>query len=95
MTWEQINFLTEYFADGSKHFTLAFFAGLLGFLLTLITLFVLQYGVSILLKRVGAGYIILTCSLLVALSLALLSHWVLDYYSIWYNTPLGPPLELR
>jgi len=90
-----IDFLAEWSGDAVKHWLLAFAVGFLGFLLTSTMLSALRYATNLLLKRMGAGYIILICSLLVAVSLALLSHWALDYFWQWWTTPLGEPLNLK
>ena len=90
-----LDLLVEWSSDAVKHWLLAFVVGSSGFLLTSITLSVLYYGAKALSKRMGAGLFILTCSLLVALSLVLLSHWAQDYFLRWWETPLGPPLNLE
>lgn len=92
---EWLDLLVLWASDAYKHWLLAFSVASLGFLLTSTTLFVLRYAGRVLLKRMGAGYFILTCSLLVALSLVLLSHWALDYFLVWWDTPLGLPLDLK
>jgi hypothetical protein len=92
---EWLDLLVEWSSDAVKHWSLAFFVGFLGFLLTSTILSVLRYVARGLSKRMGAGSIILICSLLVAFSLALASHWALDYFWRWWNTPLGPPLNLK
>jgi hypothetical protein len=92
-----LSFILDYLADGSKHFLLAFLAGLLAWLLTSTILFAPYSLISQLIHRRTSTvvvYGILICSLLLAISAALASHWALDYFSIWYSTPLGPHLEL-
>ena len=92
MIW--LDLLVEWAEDAYKHWLLAFSLGASAFLLTSTTLSVLLFVGRALLKRMGAGYFILTCSLLAALSVALLSHWALDYFLVWWETPLGPPLNI-
>ena len=97
MSWEMQNFLLDLLTDASKHWLLAFSVGALAFLLTSTTWYVLSSAFLLLTRRkeftgVDCGMFIFC--LLVGLSLALLSHWGLDYFSIWWDTPLGPPLEL-
>ena len=95
MQWD---FLIDLLTDASKHWLLAFSVGALVFSLTSTMWYVLSLAYLLLTRRrvstvVDCG-IFISC-LLVGLSLALASHWGLDYFSIWWDTPLGPALDLH
>jgi uncharacterized metal-binding protein len=79
------------------HFALAFCVGLLGFLPMLTTSLALCSLVERLTRsttRSVVVYGILLISILAGLALALLSHWALDAVITWYQTPLGPSLDI-
>jgi len=85
----------DWVADGSQHFLLASLAGLLAFWWTLTIfsapLFILERLTGRLTPQVVI-YGILALSLLLAISLAFISHAWLDGFAAWWVTPLGLPL---
>jgi ABC-type uncharacterized transport system permease subunit len=92
-----VYFITELLADESKHFLLAAVSGLLVCLLTWIILRVVYWGLRHLIHWRGsmaAVWCIRGSSFLAGLCVAVLSHWVLDYWVVLYTMPLGPPLQL-
>jgi hypothetical protein len=95
---ENLIFILNFITDESKHFLLAFSVGLLGFVLMQIIYSALLWVYHRLtLEKVSMGVVLFTLilSILVGVSLALLSHYLLDYFSIWYTSPFnGAPLEL-
>ena len=95
---EWVHLFLEWISDGSKHFLLASFSGLvvalLGFWLISTIYYVVLFTKWIAYQPKVVGYFILIYLLLLALATALLSHWLLDYFSTLYNAPLGPPLQL-
>ena len=91
-----IDLLIDLITDESKHIL---YSGLLfafGYLLTWIILYVLF---SLLWpewkKQSVVVFSIRICCLLVGCSLALAGHYYVDYAATWWETPLGPPLELH
>jgi len=94
MTWDQQELILEWLTDATKHWWLAFAVAVLAYLWMRIILYVLYSAGRALSKVLGVGWFMRILSLLFALSLALLSHWALDYFSVWWETPLGPGLEL-
>ncbi len=92
---EWLDFIILVVTDESKHFLFSAAWGSVGFLLTWTILSVLYFILGLPKKLPVAVYGILICSLLVGLSFALQAHWLLDYLSTWYVTPLGPPLDLN
>jgi len=89
--------LIDTITDGSKHFLLSVSMGALVFSLTSFMYYVSSLAWAALTHKqvstvVDFGMFI-SC-LLVGLSFALASHWLLDYVSLWYVTPLGPSLNL-
>jgi hypothetical protein len=97
MTIRDILNLLEWLLDPARHWFVAFLAGLLGFslmwIISSVPFAVLRLGLR---RRVSSdvGFFILLCSLLAMLSAVVLSHYVLDYGSMLWHMPLGPPLEL-
>jgi len=94
---EWLTALIYLITDESKHFALSAFMGVLGYSLMLIILSAIVLVWQVLTHRkasMGVGYGMITCCLLVGLSFALASHWLLDYVSLWWVTPLGPSLDL-
>ena len=89
--------LVMFSQDSSIHFALAFSVGALAYSATSImsiALFVIteQTGRTISRRAVVIGTVLIP--LLLALSLALLSHYGLDYWSTWLDKPLGPSLTI-
>ncbi len=93
-----LKFLLDLLADESTHFLLAFTVGFLVFWLISTTLYAYLLIVErLILKRLPMGvvYGIAIISLLAGLASALLSHVQLDGFSLWYTTPLDPPMHLQ
>jgi hypothetical protein len=92
---EWLDLLVEWSSDAMKHWLLAFSLAFLAYLLMRGMLYVL-YNVARVLSRVmGVVWLSRILSLLFALSIGYLSHWLLDYFWLWWNTPLGPSLNLK
>ena len=92
-----LTFLIDLVTDEGKHFALSAFMGVLAFLLMWIILSAGVWVVERLTHRkasMAVDYGMAICSLLLGLSAALASHWLLDYAALWYITPLGPGLDL-
>jgi hypothetical protein len=91
-----IDFIMHFLTEASNHFLLAFALGFLGFFWMRIICSVL-YSVMLRLTRrkasTAAVFFTIYLPLLLGLALALLSHSWLDGFSIWWKTPLGPPLD--
>lgn len=97
MNLKDLAWLLKFITDESKHFLLAASMGLLVYSLTWITLRGMCWAFAKLTSKPrswDAGWLIHLSCLLLGLSAALVSHWLLDYFSVWYTTPLGPPLKL-
>lgn len=80
-----------------KTFFFSGWAGLLGFLLMWIILLApyhAGYRFGRLGLYMGANRFILICCLLALVGSAWLAHWALDAFSIWYTSPLDPPLRI-
>ena len=91
--WNAIDWLI----DPAQHFLLAFTAGALVYLLTSTMSFVLlsAWGIGTRKQTSSAVvYGIHICCLLLGVSAALLSHYLLDYGWQLYSTPLYPGLDL-
>ena len=92
-----LTFLLALVTDASKHFLLAFSMGALVYALTSIISYAGLWAWERLTRHkvsMGVVYGTIGCCLLVGLSFALASHWLLDYFSTWWVTPLGPGLDL-
>jgi len=79
------------------HLLLGLLAGSLAWLVTLTILYVPYTLISRLTRRpmrLGVAFGILILCLLLSVSFALISHWLLDYMAQLWVTPLGPPLDL-
>jgi hypothetical protein len=91
--------IANFLSDSAKHFSLALSAGLLVYCATQTISGVLceimaSRGMpqrSIIRVAIGMALI----QLLLAVSVALLSHYALDFFSMWYTKPLGPALTIR
>jgi hypothetical protein len=87
----------EWVSDPCRHFLLAFTAGVSVYALTSI----MYYAFSLVWERLTRrqissavdSYMVISLFLL-AISVAVASHWALDFLYTWYTTPLGPPLIL-
>lgn len=84
-------------AEPVNHFFVAFIAGFLALSLISIILSALYKKAS----RSGQSnpstavrYGIALSSLLLVVSVSLLSHWALDAFTVWANTPLAPHLTI-
>ena len=97
MKW--LSFILDFLADETRHFWLAsacgLWAALAGFFLMSIMWCVASFAGWIASQRAVVVFTILICLGLLALSAALLSHYWLDYFVVWYNMPLGPALDLE
>lgn len=97
-TADSDNILVRILEDWSMHFLLAF---LVGFSVYLLTRTILSAGLPIILRLTrgrgswAVGFIMDISPVLLALSLGLLSHFILDYGYLLWVTPLNPSLDLR
>jgi hypothetical protein len=92
---EWLDFVIDLVTDESKHFLLSSALGSLAFLSTSTISFAWFSFLKYKWKQSDVVYFILFYSLLVGLSFALLAHYSLDYGATWWETPMGPPLELK
>lgn len=99
MTWETLGeFIRATFLDEGKHFLLAFSLGSLAYALISIICYVLSCAWERLThRRMSMAAVCFTVGLclLAGVSVALLSHAWLDGFSLWYTSPLGPPLQIN
>jgi Zn-dependent protease with chaperone function len=91
---EWLDLLVEWSGDAVKHWLLAASLAFAAYLLMRGTLYVLLSAGRALSKLMGVAWLSRLLSLLFALLVGFLSHWALDYFWQWWNTPLGPPLDL-
>lgn len=91
---ELSRFLVFVIEDWSMHFLLAFLVGLSVYSLTWITLYVFFSGLRSIRKKdfTDAGLFMSIFPFLAALSVALLSHYFLDYVGYLWLVPLGESL---
>jgi zinc transporter ZupT len=91
--------ILKFFSDPSRHFISAFFAGCLVFLVLAIVWSALSKrmdssGRWTPSKRRAVTFGISLTLLLLAFAVGLGSHYLLDSFSTWYTTPLGPALTI-
>lgn len=89
--------ILDWLADPSKHFLLAFLAGVLVWQLTSTISYALLRAWERGTHRQASSAVVfgMTYScILLCIAAALLSHYGLDFLHIWYTSPLDPPLEL-
>lgn len=94
MIWLRI---MDWLIEPVQHSVLAFLLGCLAFylILTIFGQLVRVLGYSTLYEvPSGLAISIVIFSLLLAISIALASHFFFDQLYSWYTTPLDPPLEL-
>lgn len=91
---EKIDFLISFAVDPFKRFLVSLVWGLLVYLFTLTLLSVLSFVLKTLANRVSVPYYIRLSSRLAGGYSGLALYFVLLYGSIWWHTPLDPPLEL-
>jgi hypothetical protein len=91
---EWLDLLVEWSGDAVKHWLLAASLAFLAYLLMRGMLFVLLSAGRALSKLMGVAWLSRILSLSFALLVGYLSHWLLDYFWQWWNTPLGEPLDL-
>jgi len=92
-----MTFLLDLIADESRHFLLAYVLGFAAFWSMLTMLSVITLVLLALTHKTASMvvvYCILISAVLCGLAFVALSHLLLDSYSIWYITPLGPGLDL-
>jgi hypothetical protein len=98
MTWEiLLELIHNLLLDEGKHFLFSSLVGGSASCLTLIICYALSCAWERLTRRkmsTAAVFFTIGLCLLAGLSAALLSHAFLDGFSLWYVTPLGPPLQI-
>ena len=88
-------FVTTYLQDSVMHFWFSGAAGLLAFLLTVTILYAaFRTFHSNAQLAWGQKYSIVCMALLVAFAAVWASHLSMDYFTDWWNTPLGASLAI-
>lgn len=95
--WEQLRDVLSWLSEPVNHFLAAW---LLAWLV-LWSMWTIYYAATLKAYRSGrsktsmaAKYGMAICCLLVALSVGLLSHYMLDSFSAWYSAPINPHLVI-
>ena len=91
---ETIDFLISFAVNPLKRFLLSLVWGLLVYLSTLTLLSVLSFLLKTLANRVSAPYYIRLSSRLAGGYSGLALYFILLCLSIWWHSPIDPPLEL-
>jgi len=87
----------DWISEPVGHFLAAFLPAVLALLLMLTIYYAVLRKVSPSGKLAGSTAVrcgIIFCFLLASVSVGLLSHYFLDAFSLWWNSPINPPLTI-